>query len=137
MIKRTFESEFSYRTSRSGGSGGQHVNKVETKVEAIWNPENSKLISAIELYLIRHNLSAKLDKEGNISAVSQEFRTQLENKQMAIRKLNDIINRGLVKVLKRKTTLKPAAAREKMRKQKALRSETKAMRRRPNLSDEN
>ena len=67
--------------SRSGGKGGQNVNKVSTKVELIFHIGNSTLFSDIEKILLAEKLEGKLDSEGNIHVVSQKDRSQLANKE--------------------------------------------------------
>ena len=136
MEKRNFEEEFTFRTARSGGAGGQNVNKVETKVEALWRPSDSQLLTDVERSFILLKLADKLDNEGFIHSSSQETRSQLANKLLTIEKLNLIINRALFREPPRKITRKPRAIKEKILKNKAIRSEVKTFRQKPNLFSE-
>lgn len=107
--KRDFSGELRFRFSRSSGPGGQNVNKVSTRVEAIFSIESSALLSGIEKMRLYQNLSSKISSDGDLVVVSQDSRSQLQNKTNAIDKLNLLINRSIVPVKKRIAT-KPSRA---------------------------
>lgn len=120
--------EFTYQTSRSGGKGGQNVNKVETKVEITFDVEKSAALS-LEQKDIIFVKSNKLINGTILKVSSSEHRTQLTNKQEAQKKLVNYLQNLLKPKIKRLAT-KPtkASKKRKLRDKKAL-SEKKSMRR--------
>lgn len=127
-----FSSEIQYRTSRSGGKGGQNVNKVETAVEALWHVEGSRFFTAEEKERITEKLMARMNADGYISVRSTEARSQLENKEIAVRKLHHLVVRSLIVPRKRIATKPSKASKEKRLESKKREGEKKAMRRPPN-----
>lgn len=93
-----------YKTSRSGGSGGQNVNKVATKVELMFNLDACNLFSHEEKILIYEKLSSRFQSERLLQIISQESRSQLKNKEIALQKLIVILNDALRVNKKRKRT---------------------------------
>ncbi|MFC5281981.1 alternative ribosome rescue aminoacyl-tRNA hydrolase ArfB [Pedobacter alpinus] len=112
--KDLLEKEFSFKTSRSGGKGGQNVNKVETKVELIWHFSTSALFTDEEKERIALNLSNRISKEKIFSVTAEEDRSQLRNKEIAIKKAFYLIAKSLELVAERKKS-KPSYASVKKR----------------------
>jgi len=96
--------ELEFSTSRSSGPGGQHVNKVSTKVIIRWNLLHSTLISDEQKMVLLNKLSSQLTREGELIINSQESRSQLQNKELALEKLDVLLRKALTKPKARKAT---------------------------------
>lgn len=124
-------SEILFKTARSGGSGGQNVNKVETMAEALWHVSSSRFFTDEEKSLIQANLANKINKDGYLAVKSSATRSQLENKQIAQAKLEELIAKALVKPKKRKPTKPSKESKEKRLESKKKEGLKKEMRRWP------
>ena len=106
--------EIKWRFSRSSGPGGQNVNKIESRVEIIFNLEDSKVLNDYQKAILKINLKKKLVKN-NLCLAVQEHRNQLLNRQLALMKFSSIIKDGLNKPFKIRKFTKPTKASQKKR----------------------
>lgn len=123
------ESELTFKTSRSGGSGGQNVNKVATKVELNFNIAESRILTDEQKNVLLDKLANKLTKDGSLQIISQTERTQLGNKRVTLVKFYTILTRAFIKPKKRKPTKPTKGAKEKRLFTKKRNAEIKKTRR--------
>ncbi len=125
--------ELLFTTSRSGGPGGQNVNKVNSKVTLQFDVQNSRILTEDQKNIITEKLSSRLTREGILILTAQESRSQVENKARVLEKFDEVLSVAFAKRKIRKAT-KPskAAKRERLKKKKVV-SEKKKWRRKPDV----
>lgn len=121
--------EVKYRTSRSSGPGGQHVNKTESRVELYWNLEESACVDTDQKGIIRQRLGSRLSSEGILNLASEQSRSQVQNKLDVTQRFLELISESLVSVKKRKPTKPTRASNEKRIRNKKLHGVRKQLRR--------
>ncbi len=123
-------SEINFRTSRSGGPGGQNVNKVESRVELLFDVEHSATLTEDQRRKILAKLKNKIDSNGVLHVTSQTSRSQWENKETAVQEFVRLLKLSLKTAKKRVPTRPSKTAKEKRLKKKKIHSETKRLRQR-------
>ncbi|MET2986264.1 alternative ribosome rescue aminoacyl-tRNA hydrolase ArfB [Aureibaculum conchae] len=125
--------ELSFKAIRSSGAGGQHVNKVSSKIELTFDLENSNELTDEQKQLLLKNLANRLTKEKVFILFCDESRSQHKNKEIAIKRFLELIKNGLKKPkLRKKTKPSKAAIRKRLKTKKKL-SEKKVNRQKPDL----
>lgn len=135
LNKADLQKEVVYKTSRSGGKGGQNVNKVSTKVELLFDIERSGLFNDEDKVLIINKLQNRLNKDGYIQVISEEERSQFLNKERAIYKLISLLTQSLHRPKPRRATKVSKGLKAKRLDQKRIQSVKKQMRRGGNNED--
>ncbi|MEO9571135.1 MAG: alternative ribosome rescue aminoacyl-tRNA hydrolase ArfB [Polaribacter sp.] len=109
MNSSTILKELNFKATRSSGAGGQHVNKVSSKIELTFNLKNSLALSEREKDFLIIKLQSKLTKENKLILFCDETRSQYRNKELAIKRFLELISKNLIKNKNRKAT-KPSKA---------------------------
>ena len=133
MDKTTIINELTYKTARSSGSGGQHVNKVSSKVVLSFNLIESKGLNNYEKRLLKKVLSSRITNAGVLNISCEESKSQYQNKDKAIKRFIKIITSGLIVPKKRIATSPTKGSKKRTFEAKKKRSEIKSTRRKPKL----
>ena len=127
---RDFQNEFQFSASRSGGPGGQNVNKVSSKVELRFNVMNSNLLDNNEKQIIQEKLGSRINNNGELIMVSQSERSQLKNKEKVVERFYLLLNKALTPKKPRRPTSPTKGSKEKRLESKRIQSIIKESRKR-------
>jgi ribosome-associated protein len=133
MNKETIYKELHFKAVRSSGAGGQHVNKVSSKVELYFDLASSEAFTEKEKQLLLKNLSNRINKDGVIKIYSSESRSQHTNKEKVVKRLFKIIEKGLIVPKKRRPTKMSRAQKIKRLDNKTKHATKKILRKKPTL----
>ena len=125
--------ELNFKAVRSSGSGGQHINKVSSKIELHFNVKNSFVLNNDQKELLIKSLKTRLTKQNELILQCGESRSQHKNKEIVIARFLEIIKKGLKVPKKRKPTKVPKSAIRRRLKSKRIQSERKASRKKPDI----
>lgn len=125
MNKEIIKTELQYKAVRSSGAGGQNVNKVSTKIQIVFSPNDSLGLTVDEKTTLQEKLANRLSKEGIIRIECDETRSQLKNKELCIQRLFMLLENALKKDKKRITTKIPKAVIKKRLEDKQKNAEKK------------
>lgn len=126
FLSRIYFNEYQFEFARSGGPGGQHVNKTNSAAVLRWNVLSTQSFSEEEKSILLQKLP--LTKDGDILIRSEEFRNQEQNKSKCLEKLDQLLEKAFFKPKKRKKTKPTRASRERRHTSKRKRSEIKKLR---------
>ncbi|HMH23675.1 MAG TPA: alternative ribosome rescue aminoacyl-tRNA hydrolase ArfB [Puia sp.] len=129
-MKIELTKEIIFQTARSGGKGGQNVNKVETMVEGYFHVRNSALLSEDQKTLLERKLAGKIGADGYLQVRSQVYRSQLSNKEEVVRKMQLLVEAALKREKRRVATKPTKGSKEKRIGQKKKLGEIKQGRKR-------
>jgi ribosome-associated protein len=127
-----FLPEITFQTSRSSGPGGQNVNKVESRVELRWHLQQSQVLTPIQKELILEKIASQLTAEGYLLVVAQDDRSQLRNKEIAVARFHELLQKSLRRPKPRRATRPSAGAVRQRLEGKKRQGEKKANRRKLN-----
>src|SRR5690606_3024172 len=125
--------ELTFKATRSSGAGGQHVNKVSSKVELSFNVIESSVFNEEQKKWLQNKLQNRLTKEGVLMLQCDESRSQHKNKELVIKRFLELIETSLIIPKKRIPTKIPRAVIKKRLKSKRNLSDKKAFRRKPDI----
>ena len=135
MIDDKIQFELTFKTSRSGGAGGQHVNKTETRVELFFNVRYSAALSMQQKIILQKKLRSKLTENGELRIVVSDTRSQIRNKEIAIQRFLALIKKELIIPKKRKLTKPTKGSVQRRLESKSKKADIKKNRKRIRKND--
>ena len=129
MNKQILQSELQFKAVRSGGAGGQHVNKVSSKVVLRFSIQDSTGLNDFEKTILKNKLASRLNKDGLLTLHAEDDRSQFKNKAIVTQRFFELLEKALIQPKIRKKTKTPKSAIEKRLKEKKIYAEIKKIRR--------